>query len=237
MRIFISLLLTLLFTTACNAAQDGNIKKNLEARFPGLHVNSVSKSPVDGLYEVVVEGDHIIYVDKDAKYLLDGILVETATKRNLTQEKVDKLTAVNFDSLPLQQAIKIVHGDGSRRLAVFSDPDCPFCRKLEPELAQLKNVTIYIFEYPLPMHTDAARKARVIWCSPDRAKAWDDFMLRGKLADNKGDCPNPIDANLALGQKLNVQGTPNIVLPNGQRIPGLVPADRLAKMLDAASGK
>lgn len=236
MRIFFALMLTLMFTAACNAGQD-TIKKNLEARFPGIQVDSVSKSPLPGLYEVVVDGSHIVYVDQDAKYLLEGVLVETATKRNLTEERINKLTAVNFDSLPLSQAIKVVHGDGSRRLAVFSDPDCPFCRKLEPELAQLKNVTIYIFPYPLPMHTDAARKARVIWCSPDPSKAWDDFMLRGKLADNKGDCPNPIDANLALGQKLNVQGTPNIILPNGQRIPGLVPADRLAQMLDAANGK
>lgn len=233
MRTFITLLCTLLLTTACDAGQD-NIKKNLEARFPGIRVDSVTKSPVNGLYEVVVEGSHVVYSDQNANYIIDGVMIDTATKRNLTAEKVDKLNEVKFDSLPLQQAIKIVHGNGKRRLAVFSDPDCPFCRKLEPELAQLNDVTIYIFEYPLPMHTDAARKARLIWCSPDPAKAWDDLMLRNQLPAGKDDCPNPIEANLALGQKLNVQGTPNIILSNGKRIPGLVPASRLGPMVDAA---
>jgi thiol:disulfide interchange protein DsbC len=237
MRIFTPLLLTLLLTSACDAGQQDDIKKNLESRFAGLKISSVSKSPINGLYEVVVDGDHIIYSDKDGKYVIDGIMVETATKRNLTQEKVDKLTVVGFDSLPLQQAIKVVKGDGKRRMAVFSDPDCPFCKKLEPELAKLTNVTIYIFEYPLPMHGDSARKSRLVWCSPDPVKAWDDLMLNGKLPEGKDDCANPVQANLALGEKLHVQGTPNIILSNGKRVPGLTTSDRLAQMLDEAGGK
>jgi len=236
MRILPLLLITVLMTTACEADQV-SVKKNLETRFPGIQISSVEKSPVDGLYEVVVDGDHIIYADKDAKYVIDGIMVETATRHNLTQEKVDKLTMVGFDSLPLEQAIKIVKGDGSRRLAVFSDPDCPYCKRLEPELAQLNNVTLYIFEYPLPMHTDAARKSRLVWCSADRAKAWDALMLDGKLPEGKGDCPNPVEANLALAEKLHIQGTPHMILSNGKRIPGLVPVDKLSQMLDEASGK
>jgi thiol:disulfide interchange protein DsbC len=236
MRIFPLLLITLLMTTACNAGQD-SIKKNLEAHFPGIQIDSVAKSPVDGLYEVVVGGDHIIYSDPDGKYVIDGIMVETATRHNLTQDKIDKLTMVSFDSLPLQQAIKIVNGNGKRRLAVFSDPDCPFCKKLEPELSKLTNVTIYIFEYPLPMHTDAARKSRLVWCSANPAKAWQDLMLNGKLPEGKGDCPNPIAANLALADKLHIQGTPHMILANGKRIPGLVPAAQLSQMLDEASGK
>jgi thiol:disulfide interchange protein DsbC len=236
MRKVILLMLTLFLTSACQAGQD-EVKKNLESRYPGISITSVEKSPVADLYEVVVGGSHIIYADKDANYILDGVLVDTVSKRNLTQERMDKLTAVNFDSLPLQQAIKIVHGNGKRRIAVFSDPDCPYCRKLEPELAKLKDVTIYIFEYPLPMHTDAPRKAKLVWCSADPAKAWDDLMLHGKVPTGKGDCKNPIDANLALGEKLNVQGTPHMILPDGKRIPGLVPAERLDQMLDAAAGK
>lgn len=236
MRIIISLLLTLFLISACDAGQ-GEIKKNLESRFPGIKIDSVNKSLISGLYEVVVDGDHIIYADKDGKYVIDGIMVETSTKRNLTQEKIDKLTVVGFDSLPLQQAIKIVKGDGKRRMAVFSDPDCPFCKKLEPELAKLTNVTIYIFEYPLPMHTDSARKSRLVWCSPDPVKAWDDLMLNGKVPEGKDDCANPIQDNLALGEKLHVQGTPNIILSNGKRIPGLTTADRLTQMLDEAGGK
>jgi thiol:disulfide interchange protein DsbC len=236
MRLIIPVLLALFLTSACDAGQD-DIKKNIESRFPGHSVDSVNKSPIANLYEVVVDGEHVIYADKTGKYIIEGMLVDTATGRNLTQDKIDKLTAVKFDSLPLQQAIKIVKGDGKRRLAVFSDPDCPFCRKLEPELAKLTNVTIYIFQYPLPMHTDAARKSRLVWCSPDPVKAWDDLMLNGKLPEGKDDCANPIEANLALGEKLHVQGTPNIILPDGSRIPGLTTADRLSQLLDKAADK
>jgi thiol:disulfide interchange protein DsbC len=236
MRIAIPLLMSLLLTTACSAGQD-EIKKNLQARYPNIEINSVTESPIKGLYEVVVQGSQVIYTDGKADYLIDGMLIDTASKRNLTQEKILKLSAVNFDSLPLDQAIKIVRGDGKRRLAVFSDPDCPFCKRLEPELAKLDNVTIYIFEYPLAMHADAAHKSRLVWCSPDRAKAWDDLMLRGKLPEGKDDCANPISANLALGEKLNVQGTPHLILPNGQRIPGMVPYEKLEMMLKQASGQ
>ena len=126
MRILILFLLALSFAGACEAGQDAVIKKNLESRYPGLDITSVGSSPIAGLYEVVVDGSHIIYSDKNANYILDGALVDTATKRNLTQERLEQIEAVNFDSLPLKQAIKIVHGDGKRRLAVFSDPDCPF---------------------------------------------------------------------------------------------------------------
>ncbi len=238
MRIIIPLLLTLLLATGCNAGQD-EIKNNLETRYPGLQVDSVASSPIKGLYEVVVQGTHVIYTDANANYLIDGMLIDTVSKRNLTQEKVEKLTKVDFNSLPFKQAIKIVRGNGKRSLAVFSDPDCPFCKRLEPELAKLDNVTIYLFPYPIAqLHPDSARKARLVWCSPDPAKAWDDLMLRGKLPQGKDDCPNPIQANIALAQKLNIQGTPHIILSNGKRVPGLVPYDRLEQLLNqAAAGK
>lgn len=236
MRFTIPLLLTLTLTSACSAGQE-DIKKNLETQFPGIEVNSVEPSPMKGVFEVVVQGTHVIYTDANANYVLEGALIDTASKHNLTKEKVDKLTAVNFDSLPFDQAIKVVRGDGKRRMAVFSDPDCPFCKRLEPELAKLDNVTLYIFEYPLPMHTDAAHKSRLIWCSPDRAKAWDDYMLHGKLPTGKDDCKNPVDANIALAEKLNIDGTPHLILPNGRRVPGLVPYEQLEKLLDEANTK
>lgn len=236
MRIVIPLLLTLLLAAGCQAGQD-EIKKNLETRYPGLQVDSVASSPIKGLYEVVVQGAHIVYTDANANYLIDGMLIDTVSKRNLTQEKVEKLTRVDFNSLPFSQAIKVVRGNGERRMAVFSDPDCPFCKRLEPELAKLDNVTIYIFPYPLPMHKGADHKARLVWCSPDPAKAWDDMMLRGKLPQGKDDCPNPIQANIALAEKLNIQGTPHIILSDGRRIPGLVPYDRLEQLLNQAAAK
>ncbi|MDD4882415.1 MAG: DsbC family protein [Gallionellaceae bacterium] len=233
MRILTSLLLTLLLTTGCNAGQ-GEIKKNLEARFPGAKVDSVSKTPVAGIYEVVIGGSEIVYSDANGDHLFTGDLLETASRRNLTREKADKLSEVKFDTLPLDQSFKIVKGDGKRKLAVFSDPDCPYCKKLEQELSKLDNVTIYTFIYPLPMHADSPRKSRLVWCSADRAKAWNDLMLNGTVPEGKDDCANPVEANLELGQKLNIQGTPAIILGNGKRLPGLVPADRLNAMLDEA---
>lgn len=234
MRLMLTLLATVVMTTACNAGE-GDIKKNLEARFPGAKVTSVNKSPVKGLYEVVVDGNQLLYADDKANYVVLGEILETQTKRNLTKERMNKLMEVKFDTLPLDQAIKVVKGEGKRRLAVFSDPDCPYCRKLEPELDRLDNVTIYNFAYPLPFHKDAARKSRVIWCSPDPAKAWQDFMLRGTLPEGgKDDCPNPVEANLELGKKLGVEGTPAIIFSNGTRAPGYIPTDRIEQMMKAA---
>jgi thiol:disulfide interchange protein DsbC len=235
MRLLLPLLAAALVTTACSAGES-DIRKNIEARFPGAKVDSINKTPVSGIYEVVVDGDQVIYADSKADYVVVGEMLETQNKRNLTRERLDKLQEVKFDTLPLDQAIKVVKGDGSRKIAVFSDPDCPYCRKLEPELAKLNNVTIYTFLYPLPFHKDAARKSKVVWCSADKVKAWDDLMLRNKLDDKvAGDCPNPIEANLVLGQKLHVQGTPAIIFTNGKRAPGYIPADRLEQLLAAAA--
>jgi thiol:disulfide interchange protein DsbC len=237
MRFFSPLLLTVVLTTACNAG-DGEIKKNIEERFPGAKVNSISKSPLPGIYEVVVDGSQVIYADENANHVMVGDLLETRTKRNLTREKADKLAEVKFDSLPLDQALKFVKGDGSRKLAVFSDPDCPYCRRLEGELGKLNNVTIYNFIYPLPMHADAARKGRAVWCSANPNQAWVDMMLNGKEPQGSGDCPNPVQANTDLGIKLNIQGTPAMFLSNGRRVPGLVPADKIEAMLaEAAAAK
>lgn len=234
MRIFTPLLLAALLATGCNA-DEKDIKKNIEARFPGAKVDSVTKTPMKGIYEVVVGGNEIVYSDLKGDYIITGEMLETSARRNLTRERVDKLSEIKFDSLPFDQAIKIVKGDGKRRLAVFSDPDCPYCKKLEQELAKLDNVTMHVFMYPLPMHTDAPRKARLVWCSADRAKAWQDLMLEGKVPEGKEDCPNPIEANQAFGAQHNIQGTPAIILSNGRRIPGAVPADKLEAMLTEAA--
>jgi thiol:disulfide interchange protein DsbC len=144
---------------------------------------------------------------------------------------------VKWDSLPLHNAIKVVKGDGSRKLAVFSDPDCPYCKKAEVELNKLDNITVYNFAYPLPMHPDAGRKAILVWCSKDRAKAWQDLMLKGIVPTGKADCKNPIEDNLALGEKLRIDGTPAMIFPNGKRIPGYVDATRLEAMLNTMNAK
>jgi thiol:disulfide interchange protein DsbC len=236
MRLLMPLLATLMVTTACSAGET-EIRKNIEARFPGTKVDSITKTPVSGIYEVVVDGDQIVYSDNKGEYVLVGEMIGTRDRRNFTREHLDKLNEVKFDTLPFNQAFKIVHGDGSRKMAVFSDPDCPYCRRLEPELAKIDNVTIYVFLYPLPFHTDAARKAKVVWCSQDRARTWDDMMLRNKEPEKAStDCPNPIEANIALGEKLHVNGTPAIFFTSGKRAPGYIPAGKIEQMLAVGTG-
>ncbi len=221
-------------TSISAQAGESDIRKSIEGGFPGTQINSIAASPIKGIYEVVTDGPQgplIIYADEKGQHLLIGDLLNVQSKRNLTRERMDKLSEVKWDSLPLNNAIKVVKGNGSRKLAVFSDPDCPYCKKAEAEFAKLDNVTIYTFTYPLPMHQDASRKAKLVWCSKDRAKAWQDLMLKGTLPTGKTDCDNPIDENLALGAKLRVDGTPALIFPNGKRIPGYVDAGRLEKML------
>jgi thiol:disulfide interchange protein DsbC len=145
------------------------------------------------------------------------------------------LNRVEFSSLPLDLAIRKVKGTGERKLAVFSDADCPFCAKLETELKGIDNVTIYTFLYPIDqLHPDAARKSRAIWCAPDRAKAWDDFFVSGKLPDNAGDCKHPVQATAELGRKLRVNATPTLVFADGSVIPGALPAAQLEQQLAQA---
>ncbi len=220
-------------------AGDAEIRQAVQNLAPGAKVASIAKTGLSGIVEVVVDGAQgpmVIYADDKGEYLLAGDLLDVKSRRNLTRERMDKLTEVKWDSLPLNQAIKVVRGDGKRRLAVFSDPDCPYCKKAEQEFAKLDNLTVYVFPYPLPMHADAGHKSKLVWCSKDRAKAWLDLMLRGKLPEGKDSCDNPVDENLELGRKLRIDGTPAMFFPNGKRVPGYVEAKRLEALLDEASG-
>jgi thiol:disulfide interchange protein DsbC len=231
----LALTLALLATTAL--ASDAEVRQSIESRFPGTKVTEINKSVLPGMYEVVMDGRQgpmVAYTDDKGHYVLVGDLLDIKTERNLTRERMDKLTEVKFDTLPLKQAIKVVKGNGQRRLAVFSDLDCPYCKKLENELAKVDNVTIYTFLYPLPMHGDAPRKSKLIWCSKDRAAAWKEYFSSGKVPTGKGDCDNPIDENLALGAKLHIDGTPALVFANGKRVPGYMEASRLDAMLTSS---
>lgn len=240
-RLLVPTLATLLALglSACQAG-DTEIRQAIQSLAPGAKVNQISKTGVKGMMEVTVDGDQgpmVVYADEKGQFLLIGDLLEVKSKRNLTRERMDKLTEVKWDTLPLNNAIKVVRGNGQRMLAVFSDPDCPYCRKAEVEFSKLDNVTIYTFLYPLAFHQDAARKSKLVWCSKDRSQAWLDLMLKGKVPDGKASCNDPIDENLALGARLRVEGTPAMFLANGQRIPGFVPAERLDAMLNAADNK
>lgn len=233
-RILLSLLM-LAGLLACTAKADtASIKKNLEAKFPKADITSVTKTPYAGLYEVVIDGQ-IVYSDENANYLFLGSVVDTRTHKNITNERLAKLNAVNPDSFPLDHAIKFVKGDGSRKLIVFSDPECPYCKRLEQELAKVNNVTIYDFPYPIEsLHPGTTAVSKAIWCSRDRNAAWQNALLKNVYPNNDGKCDNPVDANIALGDKLHVTGTPTLFFSNGQRVPGAVPADKLDQMLNAA---
>lgn len=235
-RLAAPLLLCLL--SAAAQADEAQIKKTIEAKFPGAKVQGVTKTPYAGLYEVVVEGPQILYADDKANYLFMGAMLDIKAQKNVTEERMQKLTAVKFDTLPLESAIKVVKGNGSRKIAVFADADCPYCKKFEQELAHVDNITVYTFLYPLDsLHPEAGKKSRQIWCAPDRAKAWDDWMIRNALPKNDGSCDNPVAKTTELGKKLGIQGTPAIIFADGTRVPGMVPAAKLEQMLAAKTGK
>jgi thiol:disulfide interchange protein DsbC len=213
--------------TPALSKEGAQIKKLLEQKFDGASVSSVVKSPYGALYEVMFD-DQIVYTDAKVSFVLVGNLYDTATKKNMTDAKMRELNRVAFDSLPLDLAIKKVKGNGQRRLAIFSDADCPFCARLENELKSIDNVTIYTFLYPIDqLHPDAARKSKMIWCAPDKVKAWDSFFASGALPQNNGDCETPLAATHDLGQKLKVNATPTMVFADGSVVAGALPAQRL----------
>jgi len=202
------------------ARELATVKKLLEAKFPGAPISNVSKSPYFGLYEAQID-DRMLYTDAKVNYVLVGSVYDTTTRTNLTEQRLRQLNRVAWDSLPLDLAIKKVKGDGSRKLAVFADADCPFCKRLETDMKGLDNVTIYTFLFPIDgLHPEAARKSAQIWCAPDRVKAWDEWFEAGKLPNNKGDCPTPIAQTAKLGEKYRVNATPTLVFADGTVVPG-----------------
>lgn len=227
-----------LFLLACTAqADEAAIKKTLQQRFEGAVVQSVTKTPMKGVYEVVIEGQ-ILYVNENADHFIAGAMVETKTQKNLTAARMQDLMKVNFSTLPLDLAIKVVKGDGKRKVVVFSDPDCPYCRKLEKEMEGLNNVTIYTFLYPIAsLHPSAGERAKAVWCSPDRNKAWTDLMLKGIEPTPGVACDTPLEKVAELGRKLKVNGTPALIFTDGRRVPGAISTAEIEGYLNEASAK
>ena len=213
------------------------VRKLIEERFPGAQVKHIAKTPYLGLYEAMFD-DQMMYVDTKVNYVFVGAIYDAKSKTNLTEQKSRELNRVAWSDLPLNLAMKKVKGTGARKLAVFSDADCPFCARLEEALKNVNDVTIYTFLYPIDqLHPDAARKSRVIWCAPDKVKAWDEFFVSGTLPANAGDCDNPLAATLALGQKMRVSATPTLVFADGSVIPGALPAANLETELQRAESE
>ncbi len=225
------LALTLALLSLAVQADEAAIRQAFREGNANVPIKSVTETAIPGLYEVF-SGDHIVYSDAKGDHVLIGPLVNTRSRTNITQQRLDVLKSVKFDTLPLDKAITIVKGKGERRIVVFSDPDCPFCRRLEKELAAIDNLTVYIFLLPLAeLHPQAVEIARSIWCADDRAKAWSAYMLEGRKPDAGRDCATPIEAIAALAGELGISGTPAIVLPSGRRVDGAVPAAKLEALL------
>lgn len=192
-------------------------------------VTQVNLSPVSGLYEVVTS-DHIFYTEETGQYLIDGNLIDLKSRRSITEARARQLFSVEFNKLPLELAIKKVKGNGSRKLAYFTDPNCSYCKKLERELQSINDVTLYIFLYPI--FEGSAEKANAVWCSKDKAKAWDELMLKG-VTPGAEKCNSPTAKVLELGKKLKVNGTPALIFANGTLNPGYLPAAELNKAIDS----
>ena len=203
------------------------VKAQLQMKFPGAEISNVSKSPYFGLYEALFD-DRLVYTDANVTFVLVGSIYDANTQQDLTAARMRVLTRIAWDSLPLNLAFKRVKGNGTRRLAVFSDANCPFCKRIEGELKQLNDVTIYTFLFPIDhLHPDAARKSALIWCAPDRAKAWDEYFESGKLPNNDGRCATPIRDTARLGELMHIAATPTLVFADGSVVPGAISMERL----------
>ena len=239
-RIRIAALVVAVATSAlgCSAQADqttDKIKSALQSRLgiDATDIKGITRAPLPGLYEINL-GTQIVYSDANGDYVLNGELIDTKAHRNLTEARLNELNKVDFAKLPFENAVKVVKGDGKRKMAVFSDPNCPYCHQLENTLKSVDNVTVYTFLYPV-LSPDSTAKAKQIWCSSDRAKAWELWMVERKVPAAAGTCDTAaIDNNLALGAKMNVTGTPTVILADGTRLPGAVSGDRLEKALSAA---
>ncbi|WP_118811720.1 DsbC family protein [Neisseria bergeri] len=220
------------------APVQGKVGETLKARLEKIYesqdlkVISVSETPVRGIYEVVISGRQIIYTDANADYLFSGELLDINNRKNLTEQRMADLNKIDFASLPLDKAIKEVRGNGKLKVAVFSDPDCPFCKRLEHEFEKMTDVTVYSFMMPIAgLHPDAARKAQILWCQPDRAKAWTEWMRKGKFPAGGGICDNPVAETTSLGEQFGFNGTPTLVFPNGRTQSGYSPMPQLEEII------
>jgi thiol:disulfide interchange protein DsbC len=212
-------------------ADEASVKRGVEARFEGLKVEGVTRTPYAGLYEVVV-GESIFYTDEKVTFVFKGDLIDARSQKNLTEERQQKLTAIKFEDLPLELAIKQVRGNGKRVVAIFSDPFCPYCRNLDRALLREDDITIYTFLYPI-LRAESPDKARTIWCAPDRAKAYYDFMLNGREPASAASCGAPVEKWLALGRRVGVRATPTSFVTNGQRVLGARPEELIRLLAEA----
>ncbi|HEY8084855.1 MAG TPA: DsbC family protein [Methylophilaceae bacterium] len=231
--------LMLLILTSTALADEASVRKAFQQAYPKVKIESVTKTQYGGLYEVYA-GGQLVYTDENFNFfIVDGRLIDVKNRRDITTERTEELSRIDFSALPLEQAIKVVKGNGSRKMAVFSDPDCPYCKQLEQEgLAPITDVTIYTFLFPIErLHPNAPDKAKAIWCAPDRGRAWTSWMLKSYLPQGNTSCSTPLDSVSALAQKLGVNSTPTLFFADGTRLRGAYPTEDIEKALNLASKK
>lgn len=211
--------------------EEALIRKNLKERMPHIQpIDEVRRTPMAGLFELRVDGTEIYYTDASGSYLLQGQLIDTKTQRNLTDERVQKITAIDFKTLPLKDAITIVRGNGERKLAVFEDPNCGYCKRFERELAKTDNITVYLFLYPI-LGKDSVEKSKSIWCAKEPGKSWQDWMVRDQSPTSVSCDTAALKRNTEFGQKMKITGTPTLVFTDGTRVPGAIELAQIEKML------
>ncbi len=226
-----SLVAALVTATSVSFANETLIRKNLGDRITQLQkIDEVKPTPLPGIFEIRVNGTEILYTDAEGNFLIQGSLIDTKNKRNLTEERVEKLTAIDFDLLPLKDAFTVVRGNGKRKVAVFEDPNCGYCKRFERDLQNVNNVTVYMFLYPI-LSQDSTDKSRNIWCAKDKVKAWNDYMIRDQ-APAAAQCDTAaITRNLEFGRKHKITGTPTLFFADGNRVPGAIPSAQVEKFL------
>jgi thiol:disulfide interchange protein DsbC len=229
----VALLLVWATWSGMAGAQEAAIRKALKERIPDLpKIVSISKTPINGLYEVLLEDNDIYYADASGNHLVQGSLIDTRTKRNLTEERSEKLNAIAFSSLPLKDAITIVRGNGQRKLAVFEDPNCGYCKRFERDLQKVDNITVYLFLYPI-LGADSMDKSRHIWCAKDQPKAWLDYMTRDTAPAPATCDSSALMRNVEFGRKHKITGTPTLLAQDGRRVPGAIPVAQIEQLVAA----
>jgi thiol:disulfide interchange protein DsbC len=232
---FLVLIFTGLFLQAAFAqGEEAFIRKTLKERMPHIHpIDEIKRTPMPGLFELRVDGTEIYYTDASANFLIQGHLIDTKNQRDLTEERIQKIMAVDFKSLPFKDAIVIVRGKGERKMAIFEDPNCGYCKRFERELQSIDNVTVYLFLYPI-LGKDSVDKSKAIWCAKDQSKAWQDLMLRDQAPNSTGCDAAALKRNVDFGQKQRINGTPTTIFSDGSRISGAVEIAQIEKMLSPA---
>lgn len=228
----------ILWTSHASAADDVTLKlqKTLQQRFPTVRIEAIEASPVPGLYQVIA-GDQVAYADASGQHMIVGRMMDTQSRHDLSADALDSYYSVDFKSLPFNEAIRIVKGNGERKIALFADPDCPYCRQLEQNMQSMTNITVYLFLFPLEqVHPHATKDAKAVWCSPDRASAWTNWMLNQTPIPGGGSCADdPIQKIHALADSLHIHATPTFFLQNGKRVGGVIPVAQIEHLMAQAS--